>query len=314
MSARPGGSTARARIRVALAPLDALEAESIAVIREIVAEVRRPVLLYSVGKDSAVLLHLARKAFFPGPLPFPCLHIASGWDFADLIAHRDREAARHGLDLVVHHEAAAAARGVDPFVVPTPVYVQTMLTDGLRNALDAGGYDAAFGGARRDEEKARAKERVVSIRSPGHGWDPKRQRPELWGLVNARVAPGETMRVFPLSNWTEADVWRYIEREGVPIVPLYLARPRPVVERDGMLIVVDDDRMPLRPGEEPRMRSVRFRTLGDYPLTGATESEASTLAAVIAETLSSTTSERQGRAVDRDEAASMERKKRQGYF
>ncbi len=314
MSARTGGWSARARAEVPLAPLDALEAESIAIIREIVAEVRRPVLLYSVGKDSAVLLHLARKAFFPGPLPFPCLHIASGWDFADLIAHRDREAARHGLDLVVHHEAAAAARGVDPFNVPTPVYVQTMLTDGLRNALDAGGYDAAFGGARRDEEKARAKERVVSIRSPGHGWDPKRQRPELWSLVNARVAPGETMRVFPLSNWTEADVWRYIEREAIPIVPLYLARPRPVVERDGMLIVVDDDRMPLRPGEEPEIRSVRFRTLGDYPMTGATESGATTLEAVIAETLSATTSERQGRAVDRDEAASMERKKRQGYF
>ncbi len=297
-----------------LAPLDALEAESIAIIREIVAETRRPVLLYSVGKDSAVLLHLACKAFFPGPLPFPCLHIASGWDFADLLAHRDREAARHGLNLVVHHEAAAAARGVDPFAVPTPVYVQAMLTDGLRNALDAGGYDAAFGGARRDEERARAKERVVSIRSPGHGWNPKRQRPELWSLVNARVAPGETMRVFPLSNWTEADVWRYIEREGIPIVPLYLARPRPVVERDGLLIVVDDERMPLRPGEQPRMRSVRFRTLGDWPLTGATESTASTIAEVIAETLGSDTSERQGRAVDRDEAASMERKKRQGYF
>ncbi len=297
-----------------LAPLDALEAESIATIREIVAEMRRPVLLYSVGKDSAVLLHLARKAFFPGPLPFPCLHIASGWDFADLLAHRDREAARLGLDLVAHHEAAAAARGVDPFSSPTPVYVQTMLTDGLRNALDAGGYDAAFGGARRDEEKSRAKERVVSIRSPGHGWDPKRQRPELWSLVNARVAPGETLRVFPLSNWTEMDVWRYIEREEIPIVPLYFARPRPVVERDGMLIVVDDDRMPLRPGERAELRSVRFRTLGDYPLTGATESDATTLAEVIAETSSSDTSERQGRAVDRDEAASMERKKRQGYF
>jgi len=299
---------------VTLAPLDALEAESIATIREIVAEMRRPVLLYSVGKDSAVLLHLARKAFFPGPLPFPCLHIASGWDFADLLAHRDREAARLGLDLVAHHEAAAAARGVDPFSSPTPVYVQTMLTDGLRNALDAGGYDAAFGGARRDEEKSRAKERVVSIRSPGHGWDPKRQRPELWSLVNARVAPGETLRVFPLSNWTEMDVWRYIEREEIPIVPLYFARPRPVVERDGMLIVVDDDRMPLRPGERAELRSVRFRTLGDYPLTGATESDATTLAEVIAETSSSDTSERQGRAVDRDEAASMERKKRQGYF
>ena len=297
-----------------MTPLDALEAESIAVIREVVAEVRRPVLLYSVGKDSAVLLHLARKAFFPGPLPFPCLHIASGWDFADLLAHRDAEAARHGLDLVVHHESAAAARGVNPFAVPVPVYVQTMLTDGLRNALDAGGYDAAFGGARRDEEKARAKERIVSIRSPGHGWDPKRQRPELWSLVNARVGTGESLRVFPLSNWTELDVWRYIEREGVPIVPLYLARPRPVVERDGLLIVVDDARMPLLPGEQPQMRAVRFRTLGDYPLTGAVDSDATTVAAVIAETLGSGTSERQGRAIDRDETASMERKKRQGYF
>ena len=294
--------------------LELLEAESVAIIREVVAECARPVLLYSVGKDSAVLLHLARKAFFPGPLPFPCLHIASGWDFADLIAHRDREAARHGLDLRVHHEAASAARGVNPFTTPTPAYVEAMLTAGLRNALDAGGWDAAFGGARRDEEKARAKERVLSFRSADHRWDPRNQRPELWQLYNARKRRGETIRAFPLSNWTELDIWQYIAAEAIPLAPLYLAAPRPVVERDGLLIVVDDDRMPLRPGEEPAIRSVRFRTLGDWPLTGATESDAATLAAVVAETLGASASERHGRAIDRDAGASMERKKAQGYF
>ena len=294
--------------------LELLEAESIAIIREVTAECASPVLLYSVGKDSAVLLHLARMAFHPAPLPFPALHIASGWDFADLLAHRDAEAVRHGLDLIVHHEAAAAARGIDPFVTPTPDYVEAMLTAGLRNALDAGGWDAAFGGARRDEEKARAKERVLSFRSADHRWDPRVQRPELWQLYNARKRRGETIRAFPLSNWTELDVWHYIAAERIPLVPLYLARPRPVVERDGLLIVVDDARLPLRPGEVPQMRSVRFRTLGDWPLTGATPSDAATLEQVVAETLGATASERQGRAVDRDESASMERKKAQGYF
>ncbi|WP_375401850.1 sulfate adenylyltransferase subunit CysD [uncultured Sphingomonas sp.] len=294
--------------------LSQLEAESIFIFREIFAEAAKPVLLYSVGKDSAVLLHLARKAFAPGRLPFPCLHIASGWDFQDLIRHRDLEAARLDLDLIVHHEAAAAARGIDPFSVPVGRYVDTMLTQGLKNAIDAGGWDAAFGGARRDEEKARAKERIVSIRAPGHVWDPRRQRPELWSLFNVRTRPGETLRVFPLSNWTEADVWAYIEREAIPIVPLYLAAMRPTVERDGALLVVDDGRMPLRPGERVVDRSVRFRTLGCYPLTGAVESGADTLAAVIAETDASTESERAGRAVDRDQPASMERKKAQGYF
>ena len=294
--------------------LELLEAESIAIIREVVAECAKPVLLYSVGKDSAVLLHLARKAFHPGPLPFPCLHIASGWDFRELLAHRDREAARHGLDLIVHHEAAAAASGIDPFRSPTPAYVEAMLTAGLRNALDAGGWDAAFGGARRDEEKARAKERVLSFRSADHRWDPRDQRPELWSLFNARKHAGETIRAFPLSNWTELDVWSYIAAEDIPLVPLYFAAPRPVVERDGMLIVADDDRLPLRPGERPVERLVRFRTLGCWPLTGAMESAAATLDAVIAETLGATASERQGRAVDRDESASMERTTAQGYF
>jgi len=294
--------------------LDQLESESIFIFREVMAELERPVLLYSVGKDSAVLLHLAAKAFAPGRIPFPCLHIASGWDFQDVIRHRDLEAARLDLDLVIHHESDAAARGVDPFRMPVPTYVDTMLTQGLKNALDAGGWDAAFGGARRDEERSRAKERIMSVRAPGHRWDPRRQRPELWSLFNTRLRPGESMRVFPLSNWTEADIWAYIARERIPIVPLYLAAERPVVERDGMLIVVDDDRMPLLPGERPVPRSVRFRTLGCYPLTGAVESEATTLDAVIAETLRSTVSERAGRAVDRDQAASMERKKAEGYF
>jgi sulfate adenylyltransferase subunit 2 len=295
--------------------LDQLEAEAIAIIREVVAECARPVLLYSVGKDSAVLLHLAAKAFFPGPIPFPCLHIASGWDFADLIAHRDREAARYGLDLVVHHEAASAAAGIDPFATPTPAYVEAMLTAGLRNALEMGGWDAAFGGARRDEEKARAKERVLSFRSADHRWDPRDQRPELWNLFNTRKRRGETIRAFPLSNWTELDVWQYIAREAIPLVPLYFAAPRPVVERDGLTLVVDDrDRFVARAGDRIEERWVRFRTLGCWPLTGATDSRAATLEAVVAETIGATASERQGRAVDREESASMERKKAQGYF
>ena len=291
-----------------------LEAESIEIFREVAAECERPVLLYSVGKDSAVMLHLAHKAFHPERPPFPCLHIASGWDFRDVLETRDREAARLGLELIVHHEAAAAAAGVDPFSTPLPVYVETMLTAALRNALDAGGYDAAFGGARRDEEKARAKERILSFRSPGHGWDPRRQRPEIWRLFNTRRSPGETIRAFPLSDWTELDVWRYIELENIPIVSLYLAAPRPVIERDGLLLVVDDARLALRPGERVRERVVRFRTLGDYPLTGAVESDAATVADIIAETQASRLSERAGRAVDRDQAAGMERKKAQGYF
>ena len=291
-----------------------LEAESIEIFREVAAECERPVLLYSVGKDSAVMLHLAHKAFHPERPPFPCLHIASGWDFRDVLETRDREAARLGLELIVHHEAAAAAAGVDPFSTPLPVYVETMLTAALRNALDAGGYDAAFGGARRDEEKARAKERILSFRSPGHGWDPRRQRPEIWRLFNTRRSPGETIRAFPLSDWTELDVWRYIELENIPIVPLYFAAPRPVIERDGLLLVVDDARLALRPGERVRERVVRFRTLGDYPLTGAVESDAATVADIIAETQASRLSERAGRAVDRDQAAGMERKKAQGYF
>ena len=293
--------------------LDQLEAESIFIFREVVAELENPVLLYSVGKDSAVLLHLAHKAFAPGRIPFPCLHIASGWDFQDLIRHRDLEAARLDLDLIVHHEGEAA-KTVNPFDVPVPAYVDAMLTQGLKNALDAGGWDAAFGGARRDEERARAKERVMSVRAAGHRWDPRRQRPELWDLYNTRLRPGESLRVFPLSNWTEADIWSYIAREHIPIVPLYLAAERPVVERNGMLIVVDDARMPLMPGEVPQTRSVRFRTLGCYPLTGASDSRADTLDKVIAETLSATESERAGRAVDHDQSASMERKKAQGYF
>jgi sulfate adenylyltransferase subunit 2 len=291
-----------------------LEAESIEIFREVAAECERPVLLYSVGKDSAVMLHLAHKAFFPERPPFPCLHIASGWDFRDVIETRDGEAARLGFELIVHHEAAAAAAGVDPFSTPMPVYVETMLTGALRNALDAGRFDAAFGGARRDEEKARAKERILSFRSPGHGWDPRNQRPELWRLFNTRKAPGETIRAFPLSNWTEHDVWRYIELQAIPIVPLYLAAPRPVIERDGLLLVVDDDRLTLRDGERIEQRMVRFRTLGDYPLTGAVESDATTIADVITETRASRHSERAGRAVDRDQAAGMERKKAQGYF
>ncbi|OYY89680.1 MAG: sulfate adenylyltransferase small subunit [Sphingomonas sp. 28-66-16] len=301
-------------LRQSLSHLEQLEAESIAIFREVVAECERPVLLYSVGKDSAVMLHLAHKAFYPGRLPFPCLHIASGWDFADLIAHRDREAARYGLDLIVHHEAEASARGINPFDTPTPAYVEAMLTSGLRNALDAGGYDVAFGGARRDEEKARAKERILSFRSAAHHWDPRNQRPELWNLFNTRKAKGETIRAFPLSNWTEIDIWQYIRAERIPIVPLYLAASRPVVERDGMILVVDDARMKIAASETVATRMVRFRTLGCYPLTGAVESDAATLDAVIAETLGSTGSERQGRAVDRDESASMERKKAQGYF
>lgn len=297
-----------------LTHLQRLEAESIHIMREVVAECARPVFLYSIGKDSSVMLHLAMKAFYPARPPFPFLHIASGWDFAAMIAHRDRMAAELGIELIVHHNDAGAAAGINPFDTPTPVYTRAMLTEALTTALDAHGFDAAFGGARRDEEKARAKERVFSFRAAGHRWDPQNQRPELWRLYNARKAKGETIRVFPLSNWTEIDIWNYIRLENVPLVPLYLAAPRPTVVRDGMILMVDDARFRFLPGETAVERTIRFRTLGCYPLTGALESEADTLDAVIRETLSATGSERQGRAVDKDASASMEKKKQEGYF
>jgi sulfate adenylyltransferase subunit 2 len=294
--------------------LDRLEAEAIHIMREVVAEAERPVLLYSVGKDSSVLLRIAQKAFFPSPPPFPFLHIESGWDFRALIDHRDRTAREVGFELLVERNEQAEQSGINPFDTATPVYVEQTLIAPLKAALERHGFDAAFGGARRDEEKARAKERVFSFRTANHRWDPRNQRPELWSLYNARKGAGESIRVFPLSNWTELDVWQYILREKIPIVPLYLSEPRPVVERDGMLILVDDGRMRLAPGEQPQERSIRFRTLGCYPLTGGVESSASTIEQVIAETIASRTSERGGRAVDHDQPSSMERKKAAGYF
>ena len=299
---------------MSLTQLDRLEAESIHIMREVVAECRNPVFLYSIGKDSSVMLHLALKAFYPLPPPFPFLHIASGWDFRAMLEHRDRMAREHNLQLIVWHNEKAAGQGVNPFDTPTPTYTRLMLTEALRAALDAGSYDAAFGGGRRDEEKARAKERIFSFRNQHHRWDPKLQRPELWNLYNAKVHAGESMRVFPLSNWTELDIWQYIRREHIPIVPLYLAAPRPTVDRAGTLLMVDDDRMQLRPGEEVVTRTIRFRTMGCYPLTGATVSEAATLDEIIAEMAAARTSEREGRVIDRDESASMERKKQEGYF
>jgi sulfate adenylyltransferase subunit 2 len=297
-----------------LTHLQRLEAESIHILREVVAEAENPVMMYSIGKDSSVMLHLALKAFYPAPPPFPLLHIASGWDFGAMIAHRDMMVAKHDLQLIVQHNDEAAAAGINPFDTPTPVYTRLMLTDMLKAALDKGGFDAAFGGGRRDEEKARAKERIFSFRNPEHVWDPKNQRPELWRLYNARKARGESMRVFPLSNWTELDIWQYIALEKVPLVPLYLAAQRPTVTRDGMLLMVDDDRMAIRPGEQVTQRSIRFRTLGCYPLSGAVESTADTLPRIIQEMLLSTASERLGRAVDHDPTASMEKKKAEGYF
>lgn len=294
--------------------LQRLESDSIQIIREVVAECERPVLLYSIGKDSAVLLHLAVRAFFPGKLPFSLLHVDTGWKFREMIAHRDRTARNLGLELIVHTNLQGVRDGVGPFTHGSALHTDIMKTQALKQALDAGRFDAAFGGARRDEEASRAKERVVSVRSPTHGWDPKRQRPELWRLYNTRLRPGESLRVFPLSNWTELDVWNYIRWRGLPVVPLYFAAPRPVVERDGTLIMVDDERMPLRPGEKPEARLVRFRTLGDWPLTGAVESRADTLDAVIAELQASSVSERQGRLIDSDQPSSMEKKKRDGYF
>jgi sulfate adenylyltransferase subunit 2 len=296
-----------------LTHLDRLEAESIHILRETVAEAEKPVMLYSIGKDSAVMLHLAKKAFYPAPLPFPLLHVDTTWKFKAMYALRDKVAADPQVELIVHKNPEAEAQGINPFD-HGPLHTDMWKTEGLKQALDKYGFDAAFGGARRDEEKSRAKERIFSFRSASHRWDPKRQRPELWSLYNVKKNKGESVRVFPLSNWTELDIWQYILREGIEIVPLYFAEERPTVEHDGLLLMVDDDRFPLN-GKQPVMRKVRFRTLGCYPLTGAVESEAATVEEVVAEMLLTTTSERQGRAIDRDAgAASMEKKKQEGYF
>ena len=297
-----------------LTHLQQLEAESIHIIREVVAEFSNPVMLYSIGKDSAVMLNLARKAFYPASPPFPLLHVDTTWKFREMIQFRDRMAAQCGLDLIVHVNTEGVSRGVSPFTHGSGLYTDVMKTEGLKQALDKYKFDAAFGGARRDEEKSRAKERIFSFRSAHHRWDPKNQRPELWKLYNTRVKPGESIRVFPLSNWTELDIWQYIHLEQIPIVPLYYAAVRPVVERDGMLIMVDDERLELKPGEAVQHKSVRFRTLGCYPLTAAVESEATTLPEIIQEMLLTRTSERQGRLIDHDQAGSMEKKKQEGYF
>ena len=297
-----------------LTHLERLEAESIHILRETVAECEHPVMLYSIGKDSSVMLHLARKAFYPAVPPFPLLHVDTTWKFRAMYEIRDRVSAETGMELLVHQNPECVERGINPFDHGSALHTDLWKTEGLKQALDAHGFDAAFGGARRDEEKSRAKERIFSVRTASHRWDPKRQRPELWRTYNVRRSPGETLRVFPLSNWTELDVWQYIYLEAIPIVPLYLAAPRPVVERDGTLIMVDDDRMRLEPGEEPELRSVRFRTLGCYPLSGAIESRADSLLAVIEEMLVATTSERQGRMIDFDTSGSMEKKKQEGYF
>jgi len=291
-----------------------LEAESIHIMREVAAEFENPVMLYSIGKDSAVMLHLARKAFYPAPPPFPLLHVDTTWKFREMIEFRDRMAAECGFDLLIHTNREGVDSGITPFSHGSSVYTDIMKTEGLKQALDKYKFDAAFGGARRDEEKSRAKERIFSFRSTSHRWDPKSQRPELWNIYNARVRPGESIRTFPLSNWTELDIWQYIYLEKIPIVPLYYAAMRPVVERDGMLIMVDDQRLELRPGEEVQMKSVRFRTLGCYPLTAAVESTAATLPEIIQEMLLTRTSERQGRLIDHDQAGSMEKKKQEGYF
>jgi sulfate adenylyltransferase subunit 2 len=297
-----------------LTHLQRLEAESIHILREVVAECERPVMMYSIGKDSSVMLHLALKAFYPAPPPFPFLHVDTTWKFREMIAFRDETARRHGLDLLVHINQDGLDAGIGPFTHGSNVHTDVMKTQSLKQALDKYGFDAAFGGARRDEEKSRAKERVFSIRSAQHRWDPKQQRPELWRVYNTRKRKGESIRVFPLSNWTELDVWQYIHVERIPIVPLYFAKERPVVFRDGTWIMVDDDRMPLSPGETAQLRMVRFRTLGCYPLTGAIESSAATLPAIIREMLVTTLSERQGRVIDHDQSASMEKKKVEGYF
>lgn len=297
-----------------LTHLQKLEAESIHIMREVAAEFDNPVMLYSVGKDSAVLLHLARKAFAPGKIPFPLLHVDTDWKFKEMIEFRDEMAKEHGFELLVHKNPEGVAMNISPFVHGSAKHTDIMKTQGLKQALDQYGFDAAFGGARRDEEKSRAKERVYSFRDKNHRWDPKSQRPELWNVYNGKVNKGESIRVFPLSNWTELDIWQYIYLENIKIVPLYLAEKRPVVERDGTLIMVDDDRMPIEDGEEVMMKSVRFRTLGCYPLTGAVESTATTLPEIIQEMLLTKTSERQGRVIDHDSAGSMEKKKMEGYF
>ena len=294
--------------------LKRLESESIGILREVVAEFRNPVMLYSIGKDSGVMLHLALKAFYPSKPPFPLLHVDTTWKFRDMIRHRDEIAARCGVKLLVHTNAEGVARGINPIASGSQLHTQVMKTEALKQALDKWGFDAAFGGARRDEEKSRAKERVFSFRSAGHVWDPRNQRPELWSLYNTKISQGETIRVFPLSNWTELDIWQYTRAENIPVVPLYFAAPRPVLERDGQLIMRDDERLPLRPGETVQMRMVRFRSLGCYPLSAAIESTAATLDDIIAEMLATRTSERSGRLIDSDEAASMEKKKRDGYF
>ena len=297
-----------------LTHLERLEAESIHIIREVAAECERPVMLYSIGKDSSVMLYLALKAFAPGKLPFPLMHVDTTWKFHEMIDFRSKMQQLHGFELIVHINQEGLARGINPFTHGSAIHTDVMKTEGLKQALDKYAFDAAFGGARREEEKSRAKERIFSFRSAQHRWDPKRQRPELWRVYNTRINKGESLRVFPLSNWTELDIWQYIHLKGIPVVPLYFAKERPVVERDGVLIMVDDDRMPLAPGERPQMRKVRFRTLGCYPLTGAVESNAETLTEVIEEMLLTTNSERQGRVIDHDASASMEKKKQEGYF
>jgi len=293
--------------------LERLEAESIHILREVVSEAEKPVMLYSIGKDSAVMLHLAKKAFYPSKPPFPLLHVDTTWKFKAMYELRDRSAREAGMELIVYRNPEALEKGINPFD-HGPLHTDMWKTEGLKQALDKYGFDAAFGGARRDEEKSRAKERIFSFRSANHRWDPKKQRPELWNLYNARKAKRESIRVFPISNWTELDIWQYIHLEGIEIVPLYFSAPRPTVQRDGLLLMVDDERFRLKPGEKPELRSIRFRTLGCYPLTGAVESEARTLPEVIQEMLLTTTSERQGRAIDHDQAASMEKKKQEGYF
>jgi sulfate adenylyltransferase subunit 2 len=297
-----------------LTHLERLEAESIHIIREVAAECENPVMLYSIGKDSAVMLHLAMKAFYPSKPPFPLMHVDTTWKFRDMIAFRDHTVAKLGLDLIVHINPDGLAKKINPFDHGSALHTQIMKTDALKQALDKHGFDAAFGGARRDEEKSRAKERIFSFRDSRHRWDPKNQRPELWNLYNARKNKGESIRVFPLSNWTELDIWQYIFLESIPIVPLYFAKERPVVMRDGQMIMVDDERMPLHKGEQPEMKMIRFRTLGCYPLTGAIESNAGSLLDIIQEMLVTTSSERQGRVIDKDQAASMEKKKQEGYF
>jgi sulfate adenylyltransferase subunit 2 len=301
-------------VKVELTHLQRLEAESIYILREVVAECEKPVMLYSIGKDSAVMLHLARKAFHPAKPPFPLLHVDTTWKFRAMYEFRDRMAREIGMELIVHINPEGLAQGINPFTHGSQVHTDVMKTQGLKQALDKYGFDVAFGGARRDEEKSRAKERIFSFRSAQHRWDPKNQRPELWSLYNTRKQKGESIRVFPISNWTELDVWQYIHLENIPLVPLYFSAKRPVVNRGGALIMVDDNRMPLNPGEQPEMRSVRFRTLGCYPLTGAVESEATTLPEIIQEMLLTKSSERQGRVIDHDAAASMEKKKQEGYF